>query len=167
MQYRRAGASAFPRGHAGNGVSQARRREPGRNPIQAWNEFFLGPKAAEPSRVIRGMFGFYPVQKKEGCITVATFSDPLVQDAAGREQPYLVIQPQYGRGRVVWLGSGETAPLARVSRGLFRSLLVEAGPLCLQRQCRPGDAADHPQHGQDLRGGQVRRGPGSRCSDGI
>ena len=100
---------------------------PGANPIQAWNEFFLGPKAAEPSRVIRGMFGFYPVQKKEGCITVATFSDPLVQDAAGREQPYLVIQPQYGRGRVVWLGSGETRRLRGFHEVYFDRFWLKLG----------------------------------------
>ena len=100
---------------------------PGANPIQAWNEFFLGPKAAEPSRVIRGMFGFYPVQKKEGCITVATFSDPLVQDAAGREQPYLVIQPQYGRGRVVWLGSGKLRRLRGFHEVYFDRFWLKLG----------------------------------------
>jgi hypothetical protein len=81
---------------------------PGANALDAWTEFFMGPKGNEGNRVLRGFYGFYPVQKaKDGAITVATFSDPFVQDAAGREQPYLVLQPNYGRGRVVWLGSGE------------------------------------------------------------
>jgi hypothetical protein len=86
---------------------------PKSNPLEAWNDFFMGAKgSSEAGQVVRGFYSFYPVQKaKEGCITVATFSDPFVQDAAGREQPYLVIQPRYGRGRVVWLGSGETRRL--------------------------------------------------------
>ncbi len=81
--------------------------DPKKNPLDAWGEFFFGPKG-DGNRVLRGFHGFYPVQKpKEGCVTVASFSDPLVADASGREAPYLVLQPRYGRGRVVWLGSGE------------------------------------------------------------
>lgn len=81
--------------------------DPKKNPLDAWKEFFFGPKG-DGNRVLRGMHGFYPVARaKDGCVTVATFSDPLVQDAAGKEAPYLVLQPRYGRGRVVWLGSGE------------------------------------------------------------
>jgi hypothetical protein len=84
---------------------------PRANPTKAWEEFFMGADSAgKPGdRVQRGFYDFYPVQKaKDGCITVATFSDPFAQDVQGREAPYLVIQPRYGRGRVVWIGSAET-----------------------------------------------------------
>jgi len=75
--------------------------------LDAWNEFFYGPGGKPGDRVLRGMYGFYPVQKaKDNAITVATFKDDTRVDKT--EPPYLVITPNYGRGRIVWLGSGET-----------------------------------------------------------
>ncbi len=75
--------------------------------LQAWFEFFRGKKTENPSeRLLRGFYGFYPVQKaKDNAITVATFKDETSTDRS--EPPYLVITPKYEKGRVVWLGSGE------------------------------------------------------------
>jgi hypothetical protein len=76
--------------------------------LGAWHEFFRGKKADNPGdRLLRGFYGYYPVKKaKDTSITVATFKEEASTDKA--EQPYLVITPTYGKGRVVWLGSGET-----------------------------------------------------------
>jgi hypothetical protein len=66
-----------------------------------WSEFFHGTADAKPDDPIRhGFFSSYPVKKaRPGAAVVATFGE-----AAG--EPYLVVQSQ-GRGRVIYLGSGE------------------------------------------------------------
>jgi hypothetical protein len=75
--------------------------------IEAWTEFFRGPNAKADSRLLRGFYGYYPVEKaKDTAITVASFKDDTNPDKT--EPPYLVIMPNYGAGRLVWLGSGET-----------------------------------------------------------
>ncbi|HKI33648.1 MAG TPA: hypothetical protein VKA46_17470 [Gemmataceae bacterium] len=75
--------------------------------LDAWTEFFRGKGATTDSRLLRGFYGFYPVEKaKDTAITVATFKDETSTDKV--EPPYLVIMPNYGAGRLVWLGSGET-----------------------------------------------------------
>jgi hypothetical protein len=76
--------------------------------LDAWKEFFRGTDASNPSkRLLRGFYGFYPVEKaKDTAVTVATFKDDTSTDKT--EPPYLVIMPNYGAGRLVWLGSGET-----------------------------------------------------------
>jgi hypothetical protein len=57
--------------------------------------------------VLRGFYGYYPVKKaKETATTVARFKDDTSTDKS--QPPYLVVQPNYGKGRVIWLGSGET-----------------------------------------------------------
>jgi hypothetical protein len=76
--------------------------------VDAWNEYFRGKADSNPTkRILRGFYGFYPVEKaKDTAITVATFKDDTSTDKT--EPPYLVIMPNYGAGRLVWLGSGET-----------------------------------------------------------
>jgi hypothetical protein len=80
------------------------------NMIAAWDEFFRGPKGTNATnRLLRGFYGYYPVEKaKDTAITVATFKDETNPDKTMVEPPYLVIMPNYGAGRLVWLGSGET-----------------------------------------------------------
>jgi hypothetical protein len=76
--------------------------------LDAWNEFFLGPKGSGEKAPLRGVYGYYPVkQAKDNAITVATFGDKNAADPAGNEPPYLVIGNS-SAGKVVWLGSGET-----------------------------------------------------------
>jgi hypothetical protein len=75
--------------------------------LDAWKEFFRGANADKDARLLRGFYGYYPVEKaKDTAVTVATFKDDTSTDKT--EPPYLVIMPNYGAGRLVWLGSGET-----------------------------------------------------------
>ena len=88
-------------------LDEAEGKTTGGTLLDSWNEFFYGPGGKPGDRVLRGIYGFYPVQKaKDNAITVATFKDDTQPDKI--KPPYLVINPIYGRGRVVWLGSGET-----------------------------------------------------------
>jgi hypothetical protein len=45
---------------------------------------------------------------KLGAVVAATFADPKARLQDGEEQPYLVVNTIVGRGKTVWLGSGET-----------------------------------------------------------
>lgn len=61
----------------------------------------------EKGDVARGFYDYYPVKAvKPAATLLATFSDPAAKLANGSEQPYLVTMP-YGKGQVVYLGSGE------------------------------------------------------------
>ena len=75
----------------------------------AWNEFFARGKGKDnqpgTGKVSRGFYGYYPVAKAKGR-TVARFVDDSSEKKT--EAPYLVVQPNYGTGRVIWLGFGET-----------------------------------------------------------
>lgn len=75
-----------------------------------WDDFFGGPAkpGAEKPKVERGFYSCYPVQgAKPAATVVATYADPRTRLASGKEHPFLVVM-SYGKGRVVWLGSGET-----------------------------------------------------------
>ena len=79
------------------------------DPLAGWDDFFVGPepKEAAKPRLQRGFYTFYPVDRPKPAATViATFSDDRARLEDGKEQPYLVAQV-YGKGRTVWLGSGE------------------------------------------------------------
>jgi hypothetical protein len=82
----------------------------------AWRDFFDGPSTAgdAPKTInpqeppLRGFYNYYPVKRaKDKAVVIATFSDPAANLSDGREMPYLVTA-NAGKGRVVWLGSGET-----------------------------------------------------------
>jgi uncharacterized membrane protein len=80
----------------------------------SWEEFFTGvakaenPKAVDPSAPLRGFYNYYPVKRaKDKAVVIATFSDPQAALPDGKEMPYLVTSTS-GKGRVVWVGSGET-----------------------------------------------------------
>ena len=76
----------------------------------------------------RGFFSFYPVKSvKPGATVVATFTDPAAK-LDGKEHPFLVTQ-QFGKGRVVFVGSGGTVAAARLPGGVLRAVLDEARPL--------------------------------------
>jgi hypothetical protein len=77
----------------------------------AWAEFFGRGKGKDGTtgtgKVTRGFYGYYPVAKaKDSALTVAKFVDDSSEKKT--EAPYLVVLPDYGTGRVIWLGSGET-----------------------------------------------------------
>jgi hypothetical protein len=80
---------------------------PSTKPTDAWKEFFAKKEEGGVERVTRGFFGYYPVERpKDVAVTVATFADHTPNGVV--QAPYLVILPQYGGGRSVWLGSAET-----------------------------------------------------------
>jgi len=85
----------------------------------SWDEFFDGPAAKgeaspKPGEVrpppLRGFFNYYPVKRaKDKAIVIATFADPQANlaESKDKEMPYLVTATA-GKGRVFWIGSGET-----------------------------------------------------------
>lgn len=83
--------------------------KPGEKMLSGWDEFFYGAtggKAGVPLQ--RGIFNYYPVERAKVAATViGTFSDPRARLQDLKEQPYLVSH-NYGAGKVVWIGSGET-----------------------------------------------------------
>jgi hypothetical protein len=88
-----------------------------RAPLAGWDDFFTdGPKKeGEKATLVRGFYTCHPVERiKEAALVVATFGDPRAQLANGKEHPYLVTM-SHGKGRVVWIGSGETWRLRQYS----------------------------------------------------
>lgn len=73
----------------------------GKSDLAGWEEFFgAAEKKDDPPR--RGFSSCFPVESvKKGAVTMATFEPP-----GGKEQAWLAAQA-VGKGRVVWLGSGE------------------------------------------------------------
>lgn len=82
--------------------------------LSGWEEFFTGQpagKAPPGAATVRGIYTYYPVKLvKAGAVVIATYADPQakIPDDRGRqkEQPYLVSR-LHGKGRVVYLSSGE------------------------------------------------------------
>jgi RNA polymerase sigma factor (sigma-70 family) len=90
--------------------------EGGDDPLAGWSEFFFGKKRDDwqttQDQPLRGFYTAYPVQGvKRGATVIATFRDPKARVAPDggkpHDLPYLVTMP-YGKGRTVYLGSGET-----------------------------------------------------------
>jgi hypothetical protein len=80
-----------------------------KGPLAGWEEFFGNGKAVKDRKdaVERGFYSFYPVRGvKPGATVLATFGDPAARLRDGKGQPYLVTMAA-GKGRVVYLGSGE------------------------------------------------------------
>jgi hypothetical protein len=78
------------------------------DPLAGWEDFFTGPRVVGKKPALqRGFYNFYPVERvKAGATVIATFSDLGAGQANHKEHPFLVTLP-HGKGRVVWLGSGE------------------------------------------------------------
>jgi RNA polymerase sigma factor (sigma-70 family) len=99
--------------------------EDGKEPLAGWSEFFFGKQRDDwqktDDRPLRGFYTAYPVKSVKPAATVhATFRDPQARIAAGGDKtqdlPYLVAMP-YGKGRTVYLGSGETWRLRQFHEG--------------------------------------------------
>jgi len=85
-------------------------------PLAGWEEFFTGratgsgaPPVGETP--LRGFYGYYPIESLKPTATViATFTDPqarmVKEDTTTEEQPFLVSMP-FGKGKVIYLSSGE------------------------------------------------------------
>ena len=80
----------------------------GKGPSAGWDEFFYGVHGdVKNPEVKRGFYGFYPVDSvKPGATVWATLADPAGKLLDGGEVPFLAGQT-VGKGRVVYLGSGE------------------------------------------------------------
>lgn len=76
-------------------------------PLSGWPQFFDGTdKTPEGGQPKRGFYSVYPIKSvKPGASVVATFGDPACK-LDGKDHPWLVTQ-QFGKGRVVFLGSSE------------------------------------------------------------
>jgi RNA polymerase sigma factor (sigma-70 family) len=80
--------------------------------LAGWSEFFFGKPRADwlktTDEPVRGFYSPYPVKNaRAGAVVLATFRDPKTLLGNGAELPYLVTL-KYGKGRTVYLGSGET-----------------------------------------------------------
>jgi uncharacterized membrane protein len=80
----------------------------GKGPLAGWAEFFTdSAKPARNAEVVRGFYNYHAVKSVKKTATVlATLADPAAKLPTGKEQPYLVTMP-VGKGRVVYLSSGE------------------------------------------------------------
>jgi hypothetical protein len=93
----------FPSG--GDGAPFLKLDPAGEGPLAGWDRFFVG-KGDEKSR--RGFFSAYPVRSvKPGATVVATLAGAGAKRGGDKEPPFLVTMAR-GKGRVVYLGSGET-----------------------------------------------------------
>src|SRR5207249_2167953 len=75
--------------------------------LSGWQEFFDGAERKAEGTPRRGFYSYYPVKSvKGGATVIATFTDPLAKMPDGKEAPFLVTM-QFGKGRVLFLGSSE------------------------------------------------------------
>jgi uncharacterized membrane protein len=89
--------------------------------LDGWEEFFTGGKtdAKKDAEPMHGFYNYYPVKSvKEGAHVMATFADPAAKLANGMEHPYLVVGTA-GKGRVLYLGAGETWRLRQHSEAFY------------------------------------------------
>ena len=76
-----------------------------KSPVAGWEAFFFGDK--EEHKLERGFYEVFPVDSvKPDATVLATLADPKAKLADGKEAPFLVTASA-GKGRVVYLGSGE------------------------------------------------------------
>jgi RNA polymerase sigma factor (sigma-70 family) len=110
--------------------------EEGKDPLAGWSEFFFGKERedwqkteAEP---VRGFYAAYPVKSvRPGSQVLATFCDPAVRITleGGKRQdlPYLVAM-RCGKGRTIYLGSGETWRLRQVGFSFHERFWSQLAP---------------------------------------
>jgi len=96
----------------------------GRGPHAGWKEFF-GADDKAPGGVERGFFDAYAVTAVKPAATVlATFADLRAKLKDGSGMPYLVAA-DVGKGRVIYLGSGETWRLRQYRTAFFDRFWLE------------------------------------------
>jgi hypothetical protein len=121
--------------------------------LAGWEEFFSGRDQKSDATPKRGFFDVYPVQSiKPGAQVVASFPDPLAKMSDGREAPFLVTMP-YGKGRVVFLASGEMWRLRQ-----FRESFYERFWLKLARWASAGSRTRQNRRGVLVMGRQFTAG---------
>jgi hypothetical protein len=107
----------------------------GEGPLAGWDRFFV---AKGDEKAPRGFFSAYPVRSvKPGATVVATLAGPGAKRAADKEPPFLVTTAR-GKGRVVYLGSGETWRLRQYREAyhetFWRRLLTYAAGVASERE---------------------------------
>jgi hypothetical protein len=110
--------------------------------LDGWKDFF---GAGEPP--LRGIFSYYPIKTvKPTATTVATFADPQAfitkEDNSTEPMPYVVTMP-YGKGKTIWVGSGELWRLR-----LFKELYHERFWTKLGRFAASGTQTRQTRRGQ-------------------
>jgi uncharacterized membrane protein len=90
--------------------------------LAGWDQYFEGTgKESQSKEPLHGFFNYYPVKSvKEGATVVATFAEPA-PGSKDKEPPFLVVR-KAGKGRVVYLGSGETWRLRQSSEAYHENL---------------------------------------------
>jgi hypothetical protein len=97
-----------------------------KEPLAGWAEFFDGPEKKAEGTPKRGFYDVYPVKSvKPGATVVATYTDPAAR-LDGKEHPFLVTQ-QFGKGRVVFVGSGEVWRLRKLHEVYFERFWTKLG----------------------------------------
>ncbi|MBL8796198.1 MAG: hypothetical protein JNM56_20025, partial [Planctomycetia bacterium] len=110
--------------------------------LDGWKDFF---GAGEPP--LRGIYSYYPIKAvKPTATTVATFADPQAfvtkDDNSTEPMPYVVTMP-YGKGKTIWVGSGELWRLR-----LFKELYHERFWTKLGRFAASGTQTRQTRRGQ-------------------
>jgi hypothetical protein len=118
----------FPTG--GDGAPFLKLDPAGVGPLAGWDRFF---RDNADDKAPRGFFSVYPVRSvKPGATVVATLAGPKATKVWERGPPFLVTMPR-GKGRVVYLGSGEMWRLRQYRESyhetFWRRLLAYAAAL--------------------------------------
>jgi hypothetical protein len=94
--------------------------------LSGWQEFFDGEEKKAEGQPRRGFYNFYPLKTtKPGATVIATFTDPAAY-LEGKEHPFLVTQ-QFGKGRVLFVGSSELWRLRQYKDGYFERFWMKMG----------------------------------------
>jgi uncharacterized membrane protein len=98
----------------------------GDDDLAGWEEFFTGNKKFNKDATLeRGFFNYQPAKAvKKGATVLATLADPSAKLADGSEQPFLVTMP-LGKGRVVYLTSGELWRLRAYREAMHERLWMQ------------------------------------------
>ena len=113
--------------------------EPSRkNALAGWEEFFTGNREMKAKAELqRGIYNYYPVREvKKDATILATFSDPAARLKSGKEQPYLVLMAS-GKGKVLWIGSGELWRLRQYKETYHERFWVELAKYVGAEASRP------------------------------
>lgn len=91
----------------------------GKGDLAGWQEFFGDAKEKPDSKPRHGFFSYSPVASvKPDAVVLATLADAKTRLKDGKDQPYLVAR-QVGKGRVMYVGSGELWRLIPYRRAYY------------------------------------------------
>ncbi|MCX7664558.1 MAG: hypothetical protein N2112_03330 [Gemmataceae bacterium] len=90
-------------------------------PDAGWDLFFTGREDYDPKATVRrGFYGCFPLREvKKAARILARFTDPNSIRLPDGSAPAWLCDMPVGRGKTIWLGSGETWRLRSYSEGYF------------------------------------------------